>query len=44
MPWINTIAADRDGNAMYADLSVVPNVSAAMLQALHALAAPPPRC
>lgn len=33
MPWINTIAADRDGNAMYADLSVVPDVSADMLQA-----------
>ncbi len=32
MPWVNTIAADRDGNAMYADLSVVPDVSAAMLQ------------
>jgi len=32
MPWINTIAADRDGNAMYADVSVVPDVSAAMLQ------------
>ena len=39
MPWINTIAADRDGNAMYADLSVVPDVSAAMLQDLHAFAA-----
>ena len=36
MPWINTIAADRDGNAMYADLSVVPDVSAAMLQACKA--------
>ena len=33
MPWVNTIAADRDGNAMYADLSVVPDVSADMLQA-----------
>ncbi|RYF34188.1 MAG: acylase, partial [Comamonadaceae bacterium] len=33
MPWINTLAADRDGNAMYADLSAVPDVSAAMLQA-----------
>jgi len=33
MPWINTIAADRDGNAMYADLSVVPDVSAEMLRA-----------
>lgn len=32
MPWVNTIAADRDGNAMYADVSVVPDVSAAMLQ------------
>ncbi len=32
MPWINTIAADREGNAMYADLSAVPDVSAAMLQ------------
>jgi acyl-homoserine-lactone acylase len=32
MPWINTIAADRDGNAMYADLSVVPDVSADMLK------------
>jgi acyl-homoserine-lactone acylase len=32
MPWINTIAADRDGDAMYADLSVVPDVSSAMLQ------------
>src|SRR5947208_5788893 len=32
MPWINTIAADRDGNALYADLSVVPDVSAEMLQ------------
>jgi acyl-homoserine-lactone acylase len=33
MPWINTIAADRDGNAMYADLSVVPDVSGDMLKA-----------
>jgi len=39
MPWINTIAADRDGNAMYADLSVVPDVSADMLKAC----APSPR-
>jgi acyl-homoserine-lactone acylase len=27
MPWVNTMAADRDGNALYADASVVPNVS-----------------
>lgn len=26
MPWVNTMAADRLGNAMYADHSVVPNV------------------
>lgn len=32
IPWVNTIAADRSGQAMYADLSVVPDVSAAMLQ------------
>ncbi len=39
IPWINTIAADRDGNAMYADLSVVPDVSAEMMKAC----APSPR-
>ena len=33
IPWINTLAADREGNAMYADLSVVPDVSAEMLKA-----------
>jgi acyl-homoserine-lactone acylase len=32
LPWVNTIAADRAGNAMYADLSVVPDVSAEMLK------------
>ena len=32
IPWVNTIAADRDGNAMYADLSVVPDVSAELLK------------
>lgn len=32
VPWVNTIAADRDGNAMYADVSVVPDVSAGQLQ------------
>ena len=32
MPWVNTLAADRDGNAMFADLSVVPDVSADMLR------------
>ena len=26
MPWVNTIAADRAGNALYADHSVIPNV------------------
>jgi acyl-homoserine-lactone acylase len=32
IPWVNTIAADRNGDAMYADLSVVPDVSADMLK------------
>jgi acyl-homoserine-lactone acylase len=32
MPWVNTIAADRDGNALYADHSVVPNVPDALVQ------------
>ena len=29
LPWVNTIAADRGGRALYADLSVVPDVDAA---------------
>jgi len=32
MPWVNTIAADRAGDALYADHSVVPNVPEAMVQ------------
>lgn len=28
LPWINTVAADRAGNAMYVDASVVPHVTA----------------
>jgi acyl-homoserine-lactone acylase len=31
IPWVNTLAADRQGNAMYADVSVVPDVDAAQL-------------
>ncbi len=31
LPWVNTVAADRDGNALYADASVVPDVDAAQL-------------
>lgn len=30
--WVNTIAADRHGQALYADVSTVPDVDAAMLQ------------
>lgn len=26
VPWVNTIAADREGRALYSDISVVPNV------------------
>lgn len=32
IPWVNTIAADRHGQAMYADVSVVPDVDAEMLE------------
>ncbi len=32
IPWVNTIAADRHGQAMYADVSVVPDVDAAQLE------------
>ncbi len=28
LPWVNTIAADRDGGAFYGDVTVVPGVSA----------------
>ncbi|MBI2750948.1 MAG: penicillin acylase family protein [Burkholderiales bacterium] len=30
-PWVNTLAADRHGNVLYADVSVVPDVDAAQL-------------
>jgi len=30
--WTNTIAADRNGTAYYADISVVPNVDAALIE------------
>ncbi len=29
IPWVNTIAVDRNGNALHADVTAVPNVSAA---------------
>lgn len=32
IPWVNTIAAGRDGNAFYGDISVVPNVSVSQYQ------------
>ena len=32
IPWVNTIATDRDGNAMYADVSVVPDVDVEQLK------------
>ncbi len=28
LPWVNTLVADRDGNTLFADASVVPHVSA----------------
>jgi len=33
MPWVNTTAADRSGDALYADHSVVPNVTDEMADA-----------
>lgn len=32
VPWVNTIAADRHGEALYADVSVVPDVDAEQLR------------
>lgn len=33
IPWVNTIAADRYGDALHADVTAVPNVSAAKIAA-----------
>ncbi len=33
IPWVNTIAVDRAGNALLADVTAVPNVSAAQIDA-----------
>jgi len=33
IPWVNTIAADRNGDALHADVTAVPNVSAAKIVA-----------
>ena len=32
IPWVNTIAADRTGHALYADMGAIPHVSDAMAQ------------
>ncbi len=32
IPWVNTIAADKQGNALYADIGAIPNVSNAKAQ------------
>jgi len=34
--WVNTVAADRHGEALYADFSTVPNVDAGLLQRCNA--------
>jgi acyl-homoserine-lactone acylase len=39
LPWINTLAADRHGDALYADISRMPNVSTALLAACQPSAA-----
>ncbi|MBX3594762.1 penicillin acylase family protein [Sphingomonas sp.] len=33
IPWVNTIAADRNGDVLHADVTAVPNVSAAKIKA-----------
>ncbi|MEQ5787517.1 penicillin acylase family protein [Erythrobacter sp. NFXS35] len=33
IPWVNTIAADRNGDALHADVTAVPNVSAELIAA-----------
>jgi acyl-homoserine-lactone acylase len=33
IPWVNTIATDRNGNALLADITAVPNVSSALISA-----------
>ncbi|MEM7688183.1 MAG: penicillin acylase family protein [Pseudomonadota bacterium] len=32
IPWVNTIAADREGNALHSDITAVPNVTPALLE------------
>lgn len=32
IPWVNTIAADREGNALHADVTAVPNVTGALVE------------
>jgi acyl-homoserine-lactone acylase len=32
IPWVNTIAADKQGNALYADIGAIPNVTNAKAQ------------
>jgi acyl-homoserine-lactone acylase len=35
IPWVNTIASDRDGHALYADIGAIPNVSNSHAQACN---------
>jgi acyl-homoserine-lactone acylase len=32
IPWVNTIVADRDGNALHADITAVPNATSALIE------------
>ncbi len=40
LPWVNTVAADREGGALYADASVVPHVTAEQFSGSCLLLAP----
>ena len=35
MPWVNTIAADRSGDVLYADHAVTPNVTDDLAREVH---------
>lgn len=43
IPWVNTIAADKDGHALYADVTATPNLTEAHMQACAAQAPAAPK-
>ncbi len=43
IPWVNTIAADKEGHALYADVTATPNLTDAHMQACAAQAPAAPK-